>query len=403
MKDDFEKFFEGAKNVRLSDKEHASLRRVLASFIAEHPVRAGGLLGHIWERPSFAITHYELLRPMPIVLLIALLVASGGGVSLAAEKALPGDALYSIKVSVNEEVRAALAFSPQVKAAWETERAGRRLEEAEILAKQKSLGAKVSENIEANFEAHAKRAKDHMDELAAHGNAQAAAELNSNFEASLRAHGEILLHLSLIASSTNEKDKHGLDRIRKKVKAREEDAVNDRHDAELKLSSDVNADVRAAAEGRLKAAEHKIAEVQMFIDAMQLKLGATTTLDAKARLAVASSTVANGKVKLAAGAFTEAFQLFQQAHRIAQEAKLLIAAHQDFDLDIHLGVASSTDDDLHGDLEGDEHGNVDEDRRKHDENDHSPGENEDKHDSGGKVHGSGGIDFHLKFHPLRDL
>ena len=65
---------------------------------------------------------------MPIILILALMFG-GGGISYAAEGAVPGDALYPIKVSVNEEVRDLVAFSPEAKADWETRRLERRLAE----------------------------------------------------------------------------------------------------------------------------------------------------------------------------------------------------------------------------------------------------------------------------------
>lgn len=68
---------------------------------------------------------------MPLALLLLLLV--GGGTGVVAEKALPGDILYPVKIHVNENIESALAVTAQGDAEVAIKQATRRLEEVEKL------------------------------------------------------------------------------------------------------------------------------------------------------------------------------------------------------------------------------------------------------------------------------
>ena len=69
------------------------------------------------------------------------------GIPLVAEKALPGDVLYPVKVQFTEEVRSSLSFSTYAKVEWETQRLERRISEARLLATE----GKLTEDAQADF------------------------------------------------------------------------------------------------------------------------------------------------------------------------------------------------------------------------------------------------------------
>ncbi|MEK9148155.1 MAG: hypothetical protein AAB650_01845, partial [Patescibacteria group bacterium] len=106
--EEIEKILHRAKEIRLTSPERDSIRRRILSYLRVSPVRGEGEV-----RLNAQVSGWFLARPklMPIGLIVALFIATSGGISLAAEGALPGDLLYPIKVSVNEEVRAVLAVS----------------------------------------------------------------------------------------------------------------------------------------------------------------------------------------------------------------------------------------------------------------------------------------------------
>lgn len=257
-----------------------------------------------------------------------------GGFSLGADSAMPGGILYPVKVNINEEIRSQLAFSQRAKVAWDIRRVERRMEEAEQMAVRGTGDASSRAVVEANFQAYADRVSDRIHDMEARGDARAAAEAASNFEASLKAHQAILARLS------GESATAGLTPLLIRVRAVVNTAAENRVSAETHVSA--GADVQAAAEGKMTAAENKIAEVESFIARSKAKLGAEAAVQAEARLTEARAVAAEGKAKIQAGAWGEAFVLFQKAARIAQEAQMLVDVRANSQINVNItGVEES--------------------------------------------------------------
>lgn len=271
---------------------------------------------------------------MVVILIVALIVTGGAGVSVAAENALPGDALYGIKVGVNENVRAALSFSSEAKARWEGRRAERRLEEAEKLAAEGSASADVLARLQSNFEAHAERVESRIAEFESRENFAAAADVAANFQTSLRAHESILARLS------NETEAN-LGSLLASVRARASAVASAMSRANANITAGVSVDVKDAAEGMLGAAENKIAEVKAFINRMESRVSAEASAEARAKLSAAESALAQGNARFGAEAYAEAFTLYQQALQTAQEAKLLLESR--LNLEIRIGTGADVE------------------------------------------------------------
>lgn len=122
---------------------------------------------------------------MQIALLIALLL--GGGTSIAAQNALPGDMLYPVKVNVNEEFRSMLTFGNEAEAKFHAEKAAERIEEAEKLAAEGRLTAEAQADINANFKEHVSEVRERISEFESEGKYDTAASVNAEFESALRA------------------------------------------------------------------------------------------------------------------------------------------------------------------------------------------------------------------------
>src|SRR3989344_1591253 len=87
---------------------------------------------------------------MPAII-FALIVALSGGTAAASSNALPGDALYPVKVNVAEKVSGVFKFSDEGRAEYKLKLAERRLEEAERLATAGRLDAEIKNKLEAKF------------------------------------------------------------------------------------------------------------------------------------------------------------------------------------------------------------------------------------------------------------
>lgn len=344
MNKEFEKIIEEAKKIRLEKDDKNSIRNFLMSFIEKNPVRQEEFLRHQKEiKPVGAWSNYltryltrnfdistyrNLLRPMTLILIIALVV--GGGASVAAENSIPGDVLFPVKVEVNERVMTFLAFSDEAKVKVEAKKAERRLEEAVKLSAEGRLNAEASAKIEDNFEKFADRVEARIEKLKAEGKAEAALEATSNFEAALQAHEEILGRISELKANGGVI----VAPIKARIQIKLDEIKKDKEAVEAEVEIKAGANVEAAAEGKMTAAENKINEVKAFIEKAKAELGTDATVKAEARLRIAEEKFAQGKAKFEAGAHGEAFVLFQESMKAAQEAKLLVRAEQFIDLKV---------------------------------------------------------------------
>lgn len=351
MSDMIKKSFEEAKKVALTKAEKAHVRKELLSFMQKNPVR---------EIERFRLPLWRLHNPfyfltpqrMPIITLILVLVMSFG-TAFAAESSLPGDALYPFKIHVNEEVEAWFALSDKAKAELQSDLSARRLEESEKLASSAELNADLKSSIASNFAAHADLLKESIAKLQADNESDLASDISSHFEASLRAHAKVLASLRSNAESDT---RNAIDDLMQGVNVQIEAVAKVRAEAESDVVSkpkqeesqpasesssessakgEANVEVRAAAEGKLNAASNKIDEVGKFIENHKVELSADVYAEAQARLKNSESLVAEGKAKLEAKAYAEAFMYFQNAHRTAEEAQAFATAL----LELHLNAS----------------------------------------------------------------
>jgi hypothetical protein len=339
MEDHIGKIFSDAKKIALTADEKASGREMFRAYMAMRPIRdvspdAAVRQGMARKPFGFALLT-SLVKPMSVFALVLALMVSAGGVSYAAEGALPGDALYPVKVSINEEVRAVAAVSAEEKAEWETERAERRLAEAEALAAKGMLKAKAAAEVEKRFVAHAASAKAHIIEAEATADAGAAAELDAGFEGALNAHKKIL---SLLASAEakggndddGDEDEDGETSLAAAVEAETKAVVQRREKSQQKVAVKASADIRTAAEARKAASRRTVDEVRALFAKMRVRMDAEAVASADARIAAAEKSLADGDAKLASGEYAAAFSLYLEAHRNAQEAKRFIKAGTSF-------------------------------------------------------------------------
>jgi len=305
--------------MRLTDRERQAQQRAVVEFVLQNPEREGtSSLRTTKARWSFWIVfrHGYALVSMVALLLI------GGGTSWAAEKALPGDLLYPIKIGFNENVRIALSLTPVAKAQWLSQQAVRRLSEAEKLANQGRLDQRVKTDLANRFTASVQNANQESARLAVSGKTQTAAELNSHFEATLRAHQKILNELEERRATVPDQ-KHVNDLITK-VDAALEEAEDSRRKTERDVVRGTVPDVKSAAEDTLHTAEHKISEMRTFLQPRLESMNRAAREDTADEISAAQNSIIEGKKKLQEEKYGDAYAEFKKAQRIAQEAKIIV-------------------------------------------------------------------------------
>jgi|GEM_PF-1804707 len=175
-----------AQQIRLSENEKAIMRAQI--FGLPSPIAPQ-------KSPYVTASHYSWFSARFVTAMAAfLIVALGGGTVYASQAALPGDALYTVKVSVAEPVRTALAFSDEAKLSIHTDIAEERLEEAQALAAEGRLSADAAAQIETSLETHVKEVETlalKVEEV----NPEIAGEVSATLEAALSVNSAILASL----------------------------------------------------------------------------------------------------------------------------------------------------------------------------------------------------------------
>lgn len=130
MKKFTEQFKKQAEGIRLRTDERNELRERLLAYMEYHPLA---------EKQEKAFKPFSRVSNFVSVSLISRLAGATAILFLVvvpamAEKALPGDILYPVKVRFNEEIKGSLVTSPYQKVEWQTERLEKRVAEAKLLA-----------------------------------------------------------------------------------------------------------------------------------------------------------------------------------------------------------------------------------------------------------------------------
>ncbi len=323
MTRDVEHIFEDLKRQGLTDSERARLRNELSLYMSEHPLRAPlsvRMLDAIenWSMPSFAYT-----RVLSAALALVLVV--GIGTSYAAENALPGDMLYPIKVNVNEAVVGSLALSQSSKAEWNATQVSRRLEEAEKLAAEKRLTPIARAQIEMQINTTAHNFDTNVAALQKSDDTAAIAAAQTDLQASLDAHEQVLASLSENTGAGTL-----LSPIISTVRAQALALATAQEHVNHTLASATPAKARTVALRQKNDASEAIGRVHAALK------NAPTDTSADSVATIASSAISTGDQKMNEGDYPEAFAAFQTAARVAKTAEVHL------DAATTLGFAAST-------------------------------------------------------------
>lgn len=385
------RMFNEAKKTTLSNEEKNTGRENLVAFMEKHPVRLSKSKRHNLQRSLNPISNLQLthsIKPMPLLLTIALIFSMGGGVSLAAQDALPNDALYPVKVGVNERVESALAFDNENKAEIALEKAELRLQEAETLAIKGELDNETTSKIETRFDSKISHLEKLQARLKAEGRTEAASQIQSRIEAMLEMHEIILANLQSQIENTSEENEDSIIKIKAKIKNKvkaasdaqdveegDEDENEEDSDDEEENETEDNENRMQAAASLMSVAESKFKRTTQFKNRVQTRLQAQSNEDAEVYLSTAEELIAEGKAEFDAENYQKAFLTFHQALRSTQKAHSLIATS------IHLGI------DLRGGLDDDEseeEENEGEEEQEEENNENNESEDEDESDENEK-------------------
>ncbi len=308
-------YLEKLKGIKLSESSRSRIEETLLSYARFHSVRAERGSRSIEQVPSRTSSITRLLsiriRSMTALLLIALMI--GGGTSYAAEGAVPGDALYSLKTEVNEQVKSAFTVSNQAEAQLEARFAEERLVEAEKLAARGQLDEEASAQLSARLKTHYENAETRSEQAESEGDYESSAAVRASLEGAFRAHADILANLN-----QNIKGNAGASLI-----AEIRGYANDSAHAQATATVDTSRDVKAQVSGIIEASEIVITKAQRALSNAEGKIEAETYTRIEAHMKEAVAAEASAKSAFDTNAYTEAYSHAHKATRIGTEVQAM--------------------------------------------------------------------------------
>ena len=208
-----QQFSNQAKRIQLSDTERRDLRERLSSYMEYHPLPASvaakaarkrhndtALVAPVSvEQPSFVSFNIPYLKALIGTSLVVVFIT----VPVMAERALPGDILYSVKVTT-EEFRSTLSRDPYQQIEWETERLNRRLSEAQTLVRDGRMTEEQEERVAQAVRTHSDAARASIERLRA-DDADEAAMAEIALSALFDVHSAVLSAHSPVPASLEER------------------------------------------------------------------------------------------------------------------------------------------------------------------------------------------------------
>jgi len=360
---------ESAREYSLSSDEKARMKRVISEYARHKPLRTEGY------STTVQISWISILY-RPVAAALVLVLVSGTGVSYAAETALPGDILSSVKTAINEPVRVAIATSAEAKAEVQIELAERRIEEATTLAADGRLDEETEDELAAAFEVHAAAVAESFieaDEI----DATTSVELASRFENRLAAHEMVLAEVGFELDMEESADVQRGHRLADAIRVTNATLAETRFDRSpvamaydsaanmAMMAADAPVEADPAAMTMSLATSEPVVEVTM--EARTAKMAVTPapeplsapdarslsrienaaarslknaqkgfrsakslSADAKARatadIALAEEQLVHGKELLKTDADAEAYLAFQESNRVSEQAFVFIKA-----------------------------------------------------------------------------
>lgn len=177
----------------LTESERASMRAHLASLAARDMVNV-----RTSSSPVFLGAHRASVFAFALVCLVVT-----GGVSVAAEQAVPGDTLYSVKIGITEPTVALLTFGDVPSAELSVRQAEERLREVEVLAARDTLTDEQAQTAVTAFMKNVTSVTDTARALSDEGDQQRAHEVQTTLALALEVHAQLMQAQSDSVSETS--------------------------------------------------------------------------------------------------------------------------------------------------------------------------------------------------------
>lgn len=173
-----EKDLEKIKQIKLRGDEKALIRANLIDRINGRPLLSPYKFDF---SPYILISNWNRFSLMKVgTFAVLFMFVFGSSLTYASEQSLPGEALYSIKVNVKEEIEIKLASTPEKKANVEKTHIEKRLEEISTLKDEGNLTEENSAIVINEFKERTEDLHQSIDELQDSGESEVILEITQN-------------------------------------------------------------------------------------------------------------------------------------------------------------------------------------------------------------------------------
>ena len=296
MNKEFESIIKAIKSIKLKEDEKsimlANLLEEVPPSYEENQNATNSTTSRLYYYYQSIKNNYFLINKNKFVPIFAmvLIVVLTGGTSAFAEKAVPGDLLYKIKVSINEPVTGIFSFlSKEEETEWKERLVERRLEEAQKLISKNNFKKTTRIELENQIKGQIDEFTINVNELALEKNKSTnSSDINIRLQASLSAHENILKKLSekeTMSTDTKQETKKLLASLDKY-----KDKVNSDHES-LELNMGVESNPKIASTNKIEDDKDTSSDSEMTSKTTSSYTSLTTSISATAS-ADSTSTLA---------------------------------------------------------------------------------------------------------------
>ena len=181
--------------MELSFDEKSKIKSTLLTHIKSNPVRVNPLTN---PNMLFSLISFRSLYMVSSLAAVVLIIGS----TLAAQNSLPGEALYPVKLSFNENVESLVALTPEDKAQVDLKQAERRLLETESLTLSGNLTDVKTATIQQNFSKKVESLNKNVTKAKQSGKEKKANKVNEDFEKEIDEHYDAFVTITNSASNS---------------------------------------------------------------------------------------------------------------------------------------------------------------------------------------------------------
>lgn len=320
----WDQFLSLAQSIDLTSSEKTDIRKILIDTI-----------GSVSTVGSSA-WYVKWLRPFPAFAVAAAVVLLFGiGTGVAAEGSVPGEFLYSYKLSVNESARFATSLTGTARQRYALGQVERRIEELEILSQRNGLNDETVQIAGPKLLASLSDIQVRIEELQDDGQIATAAFLQARLAASLKIHRDIL---SITAKQSKETAT-----VQMAVESQSSHFADSIAVSIEKIATKPEAVQKEVGYTIFTSVQQSLLDVEQLLQKKRNKLTLDGIGEIQGRIDHASITIEEGRQQLNKNKPSEAITSLQTAEGLLEEARVLIKAGVRLKIDPAIFPAPTSD------------------------------------------------------------